>query len=286
MSGDVSASNLQSNYIGTIVRFVVDVTNLSNQQNIISPTVTLNNLEWSVGLRMNGDFISISLRSHSKNSFKYSCDAQANFKLYPQQKQSHVAEKSLRKLTYTDTNSINEISTFIDFSNFKNYYVIDNRATFEIEISTILSKMAPKSFQQIYSRLHITLDEVSQLNEVVSTEVILRDIRWKVRTQRQNTFLNIYLEATQADFGKSSTYDVTANIKLLRFDNGESYTKSFTHEYHSSSTQAGVSPVLYWSQFLDKNNKFVFQDRAHILVEFKVAEPKTLWNFEKLISIN
>lgn len=315
----MTATSLQSNFIGTIVRFVVDVTNLSNDQNIISPTVTLNNLEWSVGLRKTGDSIAFSLRSYSKNSAKYSCYAQANVQLFPKQKQNqlqvaerlgasmrtrqvgrfdlnsvqlnrnvqvHTVEKSLEKRAYTDTNSMHEINAFIDYSNFRDYYVIDNRATFEIEISTILANLVPKGFQQISSRLHITLDDVSQLNEVVSSEVIVRDVRWKVRTQRQGDSLNMYLEAAQDDFEKSSTYDVTATVKVLRFDNGQSLNKSFTHEYHLTSTKAGISPVLQWSQFIDKSNKFVFQDRAHLLVEFKVAEPTTLWNIEKLISIN
>lgn len=227
--------------------------------------------------------MAVYLKSYTKQAIKYSCDAQANFKLHPQQTTVPFTERALHKRTYTDITTMHEIADFIDYSHLMNHYVIDNHTIFEIEISTFQSKRKSPGFQQIYSRIHILLDNVSQLNEIVSSEVIVRDVRWKVRTER----INLYLEAAQDDLEKSSTYDITATIKLLRFDkNMEPIIKRFTHEYHSASTKAGISPFLQWSQFMDKYNKYVLEDKAHFLVEFNVAEPKSLWDIEKLISIN
>lgn len=275
-------TSLQSNCVKTIARFTVDVANL-NIGYVVSPNMTLNNLDWNVELRRKGDFVALILQSSSYNVSLWSCDAQATFKLFPQKELfKHDLERKLTKRTFTNRNSTYEIVDFVNYSDFLNYFVIDNQATFEIEISTCNSKTtASTGFQQIFSRLHIVLDNISYLTEKISSEVIVRDIRWNIRIEKKEGLIGVWLQAAESDLDISSTYDVTATIKLLTFDGSkQSITKSFSHAYSWGSTKGGLDSFVPFTLLMDKANKFVFEDKTHFLLEFRVEEPKSLWDFE------
>lgn len=279
------ATSSQSSCIGTIAQFTVDVADLNNNLDIVSPNVTLNNLNWNFEIRRNGDFISLLLHSSTDNVSQWSCDAQATFKVFSQHNSKYAIEKKMSKRTFSNRNSTYEIDEPIAFSNFLNNFVVDNQTTFQIELFTCNSKTnTSTAFQQIYSRIHIILDNVSQLNEIVSSQVVVRDIRWNIRIQRRQTVVDIFLEAEEDDLDISSNYNVTATFKLLTYDNSDkAVIKSFNHAYRWGSTKGGFDSFVYFSFLMDKNNKLVFDDRSHLLVEFKVEEPQSLWDFENTL---
>lgn len=252
-----------------------------------SSEITLSNVSWKVKLckrqTSNGtDVVDFYLQSLSNEHEYWSSDAQATIKLLPVNDIDRILVRKLAKRNYKNTNSANAVKAFISWEDFVQNYVNDNVAKFEIELSTNgVTHYAPRNVTQSFSRVQILLDDVSKLEDFNSSNVVVQGVNWKVHVQRKDYYLGVFLEADEDDFSMGSSYNVTAVFKLLSFDfNTKPLTKTLVHNYRWGSTEQGFKEYLYWDDFLTSNNKYVFQGRAHLLVQFKVADPESLWDVE------
>lgn len=245
-----------------------------------SQSFLLNDVVWYVYLYSSNSGISLGLQSSALSGSSWSSDAELTFKLFPKVETANVIEKKLTKRTYSDRNPSHEIVEFIEYRDFLNDYTIDYEADFEIEITTSKSKRSSElGFQQIYSKFHIPLDDVSNLLTKTSPEVIVRDIKWKVVIERKGEKFGVFLEADKNDMDKTTSYVVVVIIKILTHDGSKSpYFQTFAGNVRWGSNFLGNSTILTWEEFTKPDNKYVLYNEAHLLVEIKVEEPKSLWD--------
>lgn len=268
--------------LDTIVQFTPDLTELEHSNCLESPYVELNNLQWSVQLCKTQldarEYLTVRLNASSPNEIVWSSDAVANFKLFPQGQNSAVVEKTLPKQTYSNQNPSHEIQYFIDYEIFMRDYVEDFEANFEIEISTSKTKHSDSGLQQIYTKFHVLLKDVTNLGKRSLPEVILRGIRWTVVIERIDNKISLFVEADKNDFDKSVTYDSSAIISVLSLDSQKpAHSSKFANNIRWSSNKLGTNDFLEWTSFMDPQNQYIFDNEAHLIVEIRVGEPKSLW---------
>lgn len=286
---DVTTS--QVNCLASVFRFTADVSYLS-QRCVESSNVTLNNLSWKVqickGTYNSGDTIDVTLAASSDGSHSnWSTEAEATIKLHPK-KTVQLIEKTLPKTKFTSDDFERTIKNVVSYSDFMSNFVYDNLAEFEIALSTVhLAEKEQTDVDVIKTRLHVMLDDVSNLVKSETSEFVVRGIRWKVVVERiggaqegLGGTLAIYLEAAEEDFGNSLSYDVEMQFTLLTFDkNAPVSSEAYSQVFHWGATKGGANNFMRWEIFLDPSRKFILDNRANLLVEFKVSEPKTLWDF-------
>lgn len=272
------------NAVGSVFVFNADVTCLRSNC-VESSSIILNNIKWSVELcrsNNNPNVIDVTLKSAMDGYVpRWNCNAQASVKLLPKTELRAMIEKQLPQQKFTEINASHGIVAFINLDVFFTYYVSDNRATFEIALSTNSMNIEDVAdMNQIKSRVHVMLPNVSRLGRATSPVVVVQGIKWQVVVERQHENLSIYLEATESDFNRGSTYRVDANFKLLTYDpSARPVIKSFTQTYHWGATLKGFTQFISWIDFIDGSRKFILDDKANLLVEFQV-EPESLWQID------
>lgn len=277
----------QVDYLASTFRFAVDITALQNSF-VLSPAIELNTVQWRVQLQFTYLFESITahLVPYSDNAaLKWSCDAEATYKLVDANGILSPGNTS-KKLTYSYTNSTQEITNVIGYNELMENYVSENKVTFEIYISTSRFKVKKSNgFQQIYAKVHILLKNVSALGEDVSEDMTVRGLKWRVRTAKNSTVVDVHLQAMRDNFDKELTYEVTGTVSLLSFDaNTKPIVKNFNQIYRWASNVLGIDSFVRWSDLTDEESKFVLDNEAHLVVEFKVEEPKQLWDIDNQLS--
>lgn len=284
MGGRVFANEARADVssLDTIIQFTPDLTELENSDCLESPHIELNNLQWSIILckkEINAQlFLSVQLHSDSPHKDVWSSDAIANFKLFPQGGNVAVVEKTLTKQTYSNRNPSHEIENFINYDIFMRDYVSDFEANFEIEISTSKSKKSESGLQQIYTKFHVLLNNVTNLGKRILPEVILRDIGWTVVIERNDDKISLFVEANKNDFDKSVSYDTSATITVLSLDSQKPvFAPTISNNIRWSSNKLGKNDFMEWTSFTDPDNKFILDNEAHLLIEIKVGAPKSLW---------
>lgn len=131
------------------------------------------------------------------------------------------------------------------------------------------------------ARVHVALPYVSKLGKIESAEVIVRGIRWKVVVERIGDSLAVFLQApddvtkeTDGVITVDMTYDVEATFGLLTFDpTGRPYKKAFAQHFQWGISKRGLPKFIEWHDFIGGDKKLVLDDKANLIVEFKVGEP-------------
>lgn len=291
MAVDGLSSHL--NGLAVVLRFDADVTFLSSRC-VESSSVVLNNIEWSVKLCKDepsiNSFVNVILKSHVgayNHVPRWTCNAQATFKLLPKSSHMQNIQKQLTTQRFTEINTSHAINAFVNWNAFFTHYVSNNQAAFEIAISTnSINVEESRDLDQITSRVHVMLPNVSRLGRTTSPEVIVRGIKWRVVVERFNDNLGVHLEANEGDLGTSSTWGqiehkVVANFKLLTYDpTARSIIQSFTNTYYWGASKRGFDCFIGWYSFIDGSRKFILDDKANLLVEFTVGEAKSLWEID------
>lgn len=270
---------------GSIFRYTLNITELNAGCVESSKTMLSNEFWWIKFCRRstesNNNAIDISLMSSFDENPKnnWSCESKANIKLLPSDSQkSKSIVKSVPNRKFHRSNSSHDIPDFIEWNAFLEDYVQNAEATFEIEIATGPLKREPLSdVEQTYQKFHIFLKNVSNLGEDWSPEVIVRGIKWRVHSQNINNFLSVSLQAAKNDLEMNWSYDVNCTFTLLTFKkNAKPLKYNFMSIFRRESSEFGFPEFLSWNTFVDKSSDYVHNDRAIILVEFKVEEPKSL----------
>lgn len=281
---------LETNRVGSVFHATADIRYLEHGQCAeTSTSIHLNDIEWSVRLckavsTHYANALDVALVSNVRGfGAKWHCDAQATMKLIGTN--NRVTYKNLPRHRFTNEVPKHFIRRFIDWSDFTTQYVNGNQTTIEVALSTIVpSTSEPSDVEVTKARIHVMLDNVSKLEKNISPEVVVRGIRWRIVTERVGGAqaglggaLSIYLEAVEEDFGKSSSYRVCATFKLLTYDSSVKPTVFTIDElYHWGVPQRGISNFMRWDWLLDSTKKIILGDKANLLVEFSVEEPKSL----------
>lgn len=232
--------------------------------------------------------IDFFLQSSSNTYPFWSCDAQAKIRLLPFVGENRTLEWKLPKRTYKTTIPSNEVRALVSWDDFVKYYVKDNETQLEIELSTNRATFSlPSGVNQKIGRVQMLLNNVSELKDFNSTKVIAQGVTWKIHVQRKDYYLAAFLEAEEDNFNAGSNYNVSATFKLLSFDiSHKPLIKNFTHNYRWGSFQEGFEQYLHWDDFFSANNKYVVKDKAHLLVQFTVEDPESLWEVYRDTSRN
>lgn len=282
---------LEANRVGSVFNATVDIRYLEHGQCAeTSTSVHLNDIEWSVKLcksvsASHASALDVALVSKVKGfGAKWHCDAQATIKLFGQK----VSVNQLPRNRFTNYVPQHFIRGFIHWTEFSTYHVSENQTTFEVALSTnVPNTNEPSDVDVTKARIHVMLENVSKLTTNLSPEVVVRGIRWRIATERfggaqvgMGGALSVYLAAIEEDFGISSCYKVNATFKLLTYDPNVKPAENTIEElYHWGVPQRGFNRFLRWESLFDAAGKYILGDKANILVEFSVEEPKSLWDF-------
>lgn len=270
----------------TIFRFTVDVTKLSSEP-IESSEVKLSNIDWKVKLEKsneNSNKLGIYLVSKlDENADNWSCEAQATFKLLPNDmdKMEQSIVKYLSKKKFSNYKRSHGFHEFVEWNEFLEHFVNEeNVASFEVEISTEPSMRTIKRLgvDQKYAKFRVIVEDVSKLDACFSPETVVRGIRWKLLTRKKAENLSAFLWAENDDIGVDWSYKVEFSLELTSFDeNIPSKKIKLTHRYRRETNDWGYDKFLSWTDFTDTKNNYVQNDRARFIVEMKVDEPEPQW---------
>lgn len=279
-----------STCVASFFRFTPNVQHMRSTDSICveSEPVILSELFWKVMLckrpisTVNSgtrEVIDVSLQSSSDDSLlPWSCEAGATIKIFPLN--GTAIEKNLAKREYSNLNSTYGVKEVFSWNEFLHSFVKDNEASLEVEIFTDgAHKNAPSNVEQIYTRIHVMLDKVTDMTDYYSTNVTVRGIKWRVHVQKKDYYLGVYIQADDDDFDLSLSYKIDATIKLLTFnDKVKPIVNNFTHVYRRGWTENGFKEFMYWDTFVGTTNDYVVKDKANLLIQFRAEKPKSIWD--------
>lgn len=270
-------------------RFTANVSAFGESNCVESSSVLLREVSWKIKLckRKNEEkeadkeeedskeILDVFLVSAFGNGTeKWSCEAQASFTLL--QKDEKTIQKKLTARKFSNSNLSFGIENFISWDKFIEDHVEDNKAAFEIELTTNpLKRTTPMKMQQVHTRMHISLQNVSTMKETYSPEMIMQGVRWRVHILNQESFLAVFLKANDDDIDLNWVYDIEYKFKILNYT-GQDREVGRKDEYSWTSSSSGFPRIMPWTEFIDKRKGIVVDDKANILVEFKVNEPRPM----------
>lgn len=207
---------------------------------------------------------------------KWSCEAEVKLRLLREIRGVQIFEKCIPKRQYTNESPFCAIPDFLEWSELCQQFAKGNKAVFEIEISASpLHYLAPPT-EQSFIKMQVFLKNISNLNESYSPEVVLRGVRWKIHTFKEDEELGVYLEGAEEDFDLHWSYEVHAKFKLVSFNlNVKAIEGTFIHAFHSKSLKFGYKEFINWNSFIDE---YVKDDTANLIVELRAEEPKLKTN--------
>lgn len=277
----------------SIFQFKVNIESLEAGE-ILSPEVKLSNLSWKIKLcrlSINDvNYIDISLVCVPPSDIavaNWSCDVRATFKLLSFASTEKEIVKRLSKKKFDKdslTHGIGQFCMWNDLIVPKNQYICDNEATFEVEIlSNPLNCIKTRSMDQTATKLRLIVENVSKLGNTYSPEVIVRGIRWKIQTRKEDDYFAVYLWAVEDDMDMNWCWQVEYSFKLLSFNSKvESIDCKTTSDIFRWGTPSwGYGKLIKWSEFVDNKKRFVRNDTAILEVKFAVKPAKPLWECEK-----
>lgn len=277
---------------GVIVRVTISILNdLITGKAIELPDFRLSDVTWNIKILKksassdeNTDVIAIHLISKFDNDTnKWSCDARAVFKLHPIQNETQEKKsiiKCLPKQTFTNDCCEYGIENFIEWDHFVEHYVDRNKATFEMEIyANPLLQTALQDIQETGTVFHFMIKNVSTAEVSCSNEFSVRGVRWKVRAQKHNDQLAVYLCAAENDLDINWLWKTTVTFKLLPFNKNEAVEKTFGETFRWGSATWGTT-LLKWADFIDPTKKYVANDCAIIFCGLIVHAPEPCWEID------
>lgn len=273
---------------GSIFRFTFDISQFDTKP-IESSEIRLSDVNWKIQLRKKStdDGSKIVLGVYLVSTFddsaaNLSCEAQAAFKLLRNDNEiDQSIVKYLRKQQFSNLKQSHGFDEFIDWDDFLAHFVSESKAIFKVEISAEpLHRLTEMNIEQEYAKLHVLVKPVSELESCFSPVIIVRGIKWKVLTKKNDDDLAIFLCADKLDMGKNWFYKVDCTFQLLSLDETDNGIKKVTTtNFHYDADDWGYLHFAKWSDFTSQ--RFTFANKANFLIEFKVHEPKPLWKLDK-----
>lgn len=272
--------------ISTNFYFSINVQNLTST-NVRSSELILSDVKWKVNIaRKSSGYVAVYLESELDKiatDDKWSCEAQAAFKLHHKDGQNDKSiVKYLSRQEFTDENPCCGIEEFIEWNEFVEHFVVDNEATFEIEISTNPKKPTPTPASNVDQRcvkFRVMIENVSQLKTIHTPEIVVGGLRWKVKIQKGIGTLGIFLCTNTNDMTSNWSYNVNAIFTLFSYRKDTPsligrFERNFRREL---SCDWGYPKLISWEDFIDKDKNYVLDDCVNLEFEVKVDKPKANW---------
>lgn len=275
---------------GTIFRFSVDVSQLATNS-IESSEIQLSDVNWKIQLRKNqtDDGGKAVLGVYLVSAFdatNLSCEAQATFKLLRNDNQiDQSIVKYLQKQKFSYHKKSHGFDEFIEWDNFLAHFVSEGKAVLKVEISAepLHRLTAELNIEQEYAKLHVSVENVTELESCLSPGIVVRGIKWHVFIRKKEDYLDIFLRANKPDLSKNWFYKVDCTFQLLSLEENDSGIKKITRaNFHSELDDWGFKRFLEWSVFTSPRFTSIPDNKANFLIEFTVHEPKPLWTLDKL----
>ncbi|XP_055319202.1 uncharacterized protein LOC129576970 [Sitodiplosis mosellana] len=277
----------------TVFRFKVNIDSLEAGE-ILSPEIKLSKLSWKIKLckQMSDDvnFLGIFLVCEPPSDIgiaKWLCNVRVVFKLLSFASTEKEIIRLFSKKEFNQeclSHGVGEFCLWNDLLESKNQYVRDNEATFEVEILTNpLNCIKMMEIEQMSVKLRVVVENVSKLGNTYSPEVIVRGIRWRIQTRKEDEHFAVYLWAIEEDMDMNWCWEVEYSFKLLSFNSKIEPVdcKTTSDVFRWGTPSWGYGKLIKWSEFMDPKKRFVRNDTAIIEVKFAVKSPKPLWECEK-----
>lgn len=283
----------------TIFRFKVNIDNVSDLGEIESSEIILSKVPWRVKLckrstsENNNDanvldiFLVGAPPPDICTETKWSCEVKAFFKLLAFDSPAKEIVKYFSKKEFNNkclSHGITEFVSWDELLDEKNQYVHENEATFEIEILTNpLNCVKPRTMEQTSTKVRVIVENISKLGNTYSPELIIRGIRWKIQTKKEDEHFAVYLWATEDDMDMNWCWEVEYSFKLLSFNSKVEPIdcKSTSDVFRWGTPSWGYGKLIKWPELMDPKRRFVRNDTSLLEVKFAVKPPKPLWECEK-----
>lgn len=280
----------------TIFRFKFNIESLDAGE-FFSPEIKLSKLSWKVKLckrikcvnNCDESFIDIFLvcePSPDISISKWSCKVCAVVKLLPFESADKAIIKRMPKKEFSNKcllHGIYEFCSWNDFVDAKNRYINEGEATFEVEILTNpLNCIKTMAMEQTSTKLRVIVENVSKLGNSYSPEVIVRGIRWKIQTRKEDDHFAVYLWAVEDDMDMNWCWEVEYSFKLLSFNSKIEPVdcKTTSDVFRWGTPSWGYGKLIKFTEFMDPRKRYVRNDTAILEVKFAVKAPKPLWECE------
>lgn len=253
-----------------------------------SSEIESSRVQWKVKLCKKSSVLAVylesSLGSESSETLKWSCEAQAAFKLlHKDGRNDKSIVKYLPKQKFGHSNLCSGFEDFINWTDFLEYHVADNQAVFEIEISTNPLKLNYRSeVDQTYAKFRVILNDVSTAQCYDSPKIFLRGVEWWTYIiQEKNGDLSLGLSANTKQMISNWSYKASAVFKLLSYADEIAplerriETAEFRHEMDSCW---GLYQFIRWPELFDVHKQYVLGDQGIMEIELNVNEPTPLWD--------
>lgn len=243
-----------------------------------SPQFLQHHMTWKLKVCVDGIFdkyVNVQLVSvFNENTEDWTCKAAAKIKALSNGHNNDY-EQELDFIEFTKANSMHGFEEFILWKDFRvKDYVKNNVATFDVRILTKPPDRIP-GIQHTSTTFRMRLLDLKNLDDLRSEEVIIRGIRWQIRTMKINDHLGVFLYANEDDMDLEYSWEVTATFTLASLGGaGESLTKTFKSVMFNWTNNAwGFSEFIKWSELIDENKKYTKNNAALLDIDVIVKKP-------------
>lgn len=275
--------NSKLNNFGTVFRFTMDTDRLTTTP-IVTPSIELHSIMWSVQFKYKNNNIDIHLIPNFDNATYDSVEIEASFKLLQRidRKDKTFAKFLSKRLIKKQNAKALIMEKYVNWNDFKLNFEYEHKATFEIELiaNPVNRKdlQSPNGLDVFVKKAIIELGNLNATDRKIASEFDLRGIKWTIYTEKKNGSLGVYLKANENDLEKLS-WKIHATFALLSFSNSvESVQHMFTHDFYVASLIRGIEKFVSWSDLFDADKKFVLNERANLFVEIEVEKTEPIWN--------
>lgn len=283
----------------TVFRFKVNIDDLETGK-IESPDICVSKIPWKIQLLKrsisesnDASYLDVYLVGSTPSNIdattKWSCDVRAIFKLLSKAPGKGIV-KHFTKKQFSHKCLSHGISEFVPWDELleaKNQYIYENEVTFEIKIlANPLNCAKSMQMEQISTKLRVIVENISKLGNAYSPEVMVRGIRWKIQTKKEEEFFAVYLWAVEEDMDMNWCWEVEYSFKLLSFNSKIEPIdcKSTSDVFRWGTPSWGYGKLIKWSELVDPKRRFVRNDTAIVEVKFTVKSPKPLWECDKVVT--
>lgn len=114
----------------------------------------------------------------------------------------------------------------------------------------------------------VFLENVNELS-VDITEIIFHDSSWNFLVERNGDEVSVFLEA----IGEVN-YQVSVNIELESQSSNSTFEKKFGADFRQGkASKLGTTEFISWSEFMNKDNKYVVDNIAIFNLKFHFYRP-------------
>lgn len=276
---------------GIVFNCTIDVREDIKSKKIELPEFQLSGVLWQVGMWKKSigpddnrkEVIAIYLTSSMGTQEKWSCEAQASFKLCNADDNNSMIQY-LPKQKFSNNSTSYGIESFIEWNEFIQHFVYKDKAMFEIKIfaNPLLCK-GPIEIEETGRVVRHTIKNVSKLGECHSDEFIVRGMKWIVVTKRNDSNLEAYLVIpNENDLDKNWSWKAHVVFKLMSFDrNVRPVQIAFNEVFRWGMNSWGIH-VMKWAEFIDPKKHFVAHDSAILFTDLRVEPAEPLWDSDDL----